>query len=220
MTVKQDRQRAFIALTRSIRLPAIARRIVFLLALLVASATNAQVEVVFTPSEWAYEYNARAYRAIWDDDGQRIVRALEAQTCMPFSESRVSATVAEAVSHSGGPEHPMRLRASYIREIKQSTLVHELGHRHLWQLAERLNDIDGHMTLYLVLDRVWADVWGEAFAEERVRGESDWDEQYADAWGWVRSLGSEERASLWGQLLEMNGFGPCEQVAFEATVRR
>ncbi|NIW24114.1 MAG: hypothetical protein GWN29_05835 [Gammaproteobacteria bacterium] len=108
----------------------------------------------------------------------------------------------------------MRLRASYRRAVKQSTLVHELGHRHLWQLEQRLDDVDGHMTLYLILDRVWADVWGEEFAEERRRGEAEWDEDYEAAWAWAQSLGPEERAALWNRLLRMNGFpGRCEGIA-------
>ena len=219
MIGRRSRCRALIALVGRSRLPINGRVTLLSLALLAASVSHAQVEVVFTPAEWAQEYATRTYRAIWDEYGQRIVRALEARTCMPFSEPSVPATVAEAVSHSGGREHPMRLRASYIREIKESTLVHELGHRHLWQLAERLDDVDGHMTLFLILERVWADVWGEKFAEDRVRSESDWDEEYSDAWGWARSLESEERANLWGRLLEMNGFDRCDQVLSEPTVR-
>ena len=154
--------------------------------------------------------------------------ALETVTCMPFPESSVSATVGDAVSHSGGPEHPMRLRRSYIRKEKESTLVHELGHRHLWQLVERLDEVDGHMTLYLILDRVWADVWGEEFAADRVRGESDWHQSYAEAWAWARSVGPEERARLWNQLLVMNGFDSCRspgpsgsgRPSFEANIDR
>jgi hypothetical protein len=175
-------------------------------AQLVAGAAQAQVEVGFVASSAADEWDTKTYRAIWDEYGERIVAALETRTCMPFPESAVSAMVAEATSNSGGPEHPMRLRASYVRRIKQSTLVHELGHRHLWQLAERLDDVDGHMTLYLFLDHVWADVWGEEFAEERVGDESAWDERYADAWAWALSLGPEARAGLWNELLVMNGF--------------
>jgi hypothetical protein len=175
-------------------------------AQLVAGAAQAQVEVGFVASSAADEWDTKTYRAIWDEYGERIVAALETRTCMPFPESAVSAMVAEATSNSGGPEHPMRLRASYVRRIKQSTLVHELGHRHLWQLAERLDDVDGHMTLYLFLDHVWADVWGEEFAEDRVGDESAWDERYADAWAWARSLGPEARAGLWNELLVMNGF--------------
>ena len=175
-------------------------------ALLAVGAAWAQPDVVFMASSPKDEYEAGVYRAIWDEYGERIVAALEARTCLSFPEARVWAIVEEDNSHSGGPEHPMRLRASYIRTVKQSTLVHELGHRHLWQLEERLDEIDGHMTLFLVLDRVWADVWGEAFASERVQGEAGWDDRYASAWTWARSLEPEERARLWDQLLTMNGF--------------
>lgn len=178
--------------------------------LLVAGSAQAQVEVVFMPRSQADTWDTRTYRAIWEEDGERIIAALERHTCMPFAEPYVSATVAEAVSNSGGPEHAMRLRASYRREVKRSTLVHELGHRHLWQLEERLDDVDTHMTLYLVLDRVWTDVWGEEFAEARMRGETEWDEEYEAAWTWAQSLSSDERSRLWNQLLRMNGFsGRC-----------
>jgi hypothetical protein len=169
-------------------------------------AAQAQVDVRFTPLSPADAWDARTYRAIWREYGERVVAALEHRTCLPFAEPKVAAVVAEAVSNSGGPEHPMRLRASYARDVKQSTLVHELGHRHLWQLAERLDDIDGHMTLFLVLDLIWADVWGEDFAEARVEGESGWDERYADAWTWARGLTQDERAQFWNELLAMNGF--------------
>ncbi len=176
------------------------------IALLVAGGAQAQPEVAFIPYSAAYEYAANAYRAIWEEDGERIVAALESRTCLHFPESSVAATVEDAASHSGGPDRPMRLRASYILNTKKSTLVHELAHRHLWQLVERLDDIDGHMTLYLVLDRVWADVWGEDFANDRVQGESLWDADYAAAWAWARSLSSQERTLLWNRLLVMNGF--------------
>jgi hypothetical protein len=176
--------------------------------LLGAGVAQANVELAFIAFSTADRYDAQVYEAIWDEDGKRIVAALETRTCMPFPESSVSAIVTEAASNSGGPEHPMRLRASYIRNIKRSTLVHELGHRHLWQLAERLDEVDGHRTLYLVLDRVWADVWGEQFAADRVRDESSWHARYdyGAAWTWARSLTQQERARLWNELLAMNGF--------------
>lgn len=181
--------------------------VVAAIALLTAGAAQAQQpEVAFAASSTWYEYAARAYRAIWDEDGERIVAALESRTCLQFPESSVAATVTEAVSHSGGPDHPMRLRSSYRRDTKKSTLVHELGHRHLWQLVERIDGIDGHMTMYLVLDHVWADVWGEEFSNDRVQGESLWDANYAAAWAWARALSSQERTLLWNQLLVMNGF--------------
>ena len=135
-----------------------------LVATLLGAGPAQAVEVEFVALSAADQWDTRTYRAIWAEYGERIVAAFETVTCLPFAESLVPAIVAEDVSHSGGPEHPMQLRASYARAVKQATLVHELGHRHLWQLAERLDGIDGHMTLYLVLDEVWARVWGEAFA--------------------------------------------------------
>ena len=176
--------------------------------LLAAGVARAQVQIDFIPLAAEHERDAKVYAAIWEEYGERIVAALEARTCLPFPESKVAAVVAHATSNSGGPAHPMRLRASYFRDVKQATLVHELGHRHLWQLVERLEEIDGHKTLYLVLDGVWADVWGERFAEERVRGESAWEARYdyAAAWDWARSLTPAERARTWNRLLAMNGF--------------
>lgn len=175
------------------------------LLLVVGQGRTQQVD--FVASTAALEYAVRAYEGIWEQYGSEIVASLEARTCLPFAESRVTAIVADAVSNSGGPEHPMRLRASYAPDIKQSTLVHELGHRHLWQLAERLDEVDGHKTLYLVLDLVWEDVWGRDFAEQRVSGESSWEMSYdyGEAWRWARSLAPAERTRLWGELLALNG---------------
>lgn len=182
---------------------------------LIGAVTGRAQEVTFIASTAAHGYAVRAYEAIWEEYGEKIVAALEARTCLRFSETHVAAIVADATSNSGGPEHPMRLRAGYAPELKQSTLVHELGHRHLWQLAERLDEVDGHMTLYLVLDLVWKDVWGEEFAENRVRGESDWraNYDYASAWSWARTLDAQERARLWRELLALNGFaGSCDSL--------
>jgi hypothetical protein len=181
-------------------------------ALLAVGAAAAQVDLKFLAATAAHEPAARAYRAIWEADGERILAAFEATTCLPFAERHVAAVIDDAVSHSGGPEHPMSLRGSYGQDVKRATLVHELGHRHLWQLTERLEDLDGHETLYLILDRVWAAVWGEEFAAQRVRDESSWlaSYDYAGAWTRVRSLDRDERALLWNRLLALNGFaGGC-----------
>lgn len=184
------------------------------LALLAAGGAGADpVELEVVASSAALGHAARQYQSIWEEFGERIVLAFESRTCLPFAEARVGALIADAGSHSGGPDHPMRLRASYDPEVKRSTLVHELGHRHLWQLVERIDDVDGHRTLYLILDRVWADVWGEAFAEDRIRGESDWlaDYDYAAAWDWARALTPDERLALWNRLLTLNGMpGGCD----------
>jgi hypothetical protein len=193
------------------------RALVPMVAWLAAAAAHAQPTVDFIASTSAHESAARAYRAIWQQDGARIIAALEARTCMRFSETAVAALVGDNVSDSGGPEHPMSLRASYDLDVKRATLVHELGHRHLWQLAERLDSVDGHRTLYLILERVWADVWGDAFATARVRGESSWQASYdyAAAWAWARALTTDQRGVLWNRLLTLNGKPYCYNVYVE-----
>lgn len=182
-----------------------------------AAAAHAQPSVEFIASTAAHERAARTYRSIWEQDGERIVAALEARTCLPFQETSLAAVIDDAVSHSGGPDHPMGLRASYDLDVKRATLVHELGHRHLWQVTERLDDVDGHQTLYLFLDRVWADVWGEEFAAERIHGESSWaaSYDYAAAWDWARKMTLDERSRLWNRLLAMNDRHYCHALIIE-----
>lgn len=181
---------------------------------LAAATAHAQPTVEFLASTAAHEHAARIYRSIWEQDGARIIAALEARTCMRFPEASVAALVGDDVSDSGGPEHPMSLRASYELDVKRATLVHELAHRHLWQLTERLDDVDGHRTLYLILDRVWADVWGEEFAAARIRDEGSWRAgyDYAAAWDWARALTVDQRGILWNRLLAMNGKPYCYAV--------
>ena len=187
---------------------------VLIVAVLAAVKAHAQPVLEFSAATAAHEFAARAYRSIWEQDGARIVAALEARTCMRFPEPSVAALVGDDVSHSGGPEHPMGLRASYDVDVKRATLVHELAHRHLWQLTQRLDDVDGHRTLYLILEDVWADVWGEDFAAERVRGETSWQASYdyAAAWDWARKLTLDQRGILWNRLLAMNGKAYCSTV--------
>ena len=55
-------------------------------ALLVAGAAQAQMQLDFIASSPAYGYAAKAYKAIWEEYGERIVAALEKRTCMPFPE--------------------------------------------------------------------------------------------------------------------------------------
>ncbi len=182
------------------------------------ASAQSEPAVQFIASTAAHEHAARTYRSIWERDGQRIVEALEKWTCLRFPESAVVAVISDDVSHSGGPEHPMGLRASYDVDIKRATLVHELGHRHLWQLIERLDTLDGHRTLYLVLDRVWADVWGDEFAVERIRSESTWraSYDYGAAWTWARDLTVDERGILWNRLLAMNHKPYCSTVYIDS----
>ena len=65
--------------------------VVSVVALLAVGAAQAQPELIFVPANAALPYAVRAYQEIWDEDGERIVAALKARTCLPFSESSVTA---------------------------------------------------------------------------------------------------------------------------------
>ena len=63
-----------------------------------------------------------------------------------------------------------------------------------------------------MLDRIWARVWGEDFAAQRIATESAWlaSYDYGEAWRWAQSLSRAERVRLWNELLARNGFaGGC-----------
>ena len=70
------------------------------------------------------------------------------------------------------------------------------------------------LTLYLILDRVWADVWGQDFAAARIHGESTWTAtyDYASAWEWASKLTVDQRGVLWNRLLTMNDKPYCYAV--------
>ncbi len=181
--------------------------VVLVAALLGARAARA-VEVEFVPLSPADQWDTRTYRAIWDEFGDRIVAAFETVTCLPFVEPHVGAVVANDVSHSGGPEHPMQLRATYARAVKQATLVHELGHRHCGSSRSRSTASTATRPLYLVLDRVWAQRLGRGLRRAThcngVRLARELRLRPGVACGPSRCRAPSAR--LWNELLARNGF--------------
>ena len=72
---------------------------------------------------------------IWNSEGDRIANALRAATGLSLESGPVRAIVCECVSYSGYRETPMQLRASYPEDTKRATLVHELSHRLISDVA-------------------------------------------------------------------------------------
>lgn len=133
------------------------------------------------------------YEALWAEHGDRIVRCLEDLTRLPFPEAELTASVYEGPSGS----HPLRLRASYDRETKLGTLVHELAHR---LTADRVRPIGGdptraaHEVIDLFLFDAWSALFGETFARRQVEVESRRRPVYAEAWRAVLELDPATRA--------------------------
>jgi len=155
----------------------------------------ARLAIEFVPESESFAPATAEYTAIWQEDGDRIVRAMEAQTGLTFEPGPIRAIVFEGVSMSGFRDIPMRMRASYPPATKRATLVHELGHRLLGEVATR--DFEDHPVLFLFLYDVWVELYGREFADAQVEVESArkgiYD--YESAWRTALSMSAEERAA-------------------------
>jgi GrpB-like predicted nucleotidyltransferase (UPF0157 family) len=146
------------------------------------------------------------YQELWAAHGDAIVERLAAATGLRFPEEHVSALIHEGPSRS----HPLTLRASYDRETKLGTLIHELAHR-LIVSARRdrpsvpSSSLDAHELIDLFLFDVWSDLYGEAFARRQVEVESQRRPVYAAAW---RSALAVDRRMRAARLRDLLASGP------------
>jgi hypothetical protein len=148
----------------------------------------------FVPVQPGFAEASADYARIWKSDGPRIAASLEAVSGLRFPEARIEAIVSDARPMTSYDGRLIRLRASYSREYKKATLVHELGHRLALTLPRR-GGLDDHRLLYLFLYDVWTDLYGRDFAdrmvaiERRIPGGYDYDL----AWTWALGQTREER---------------------------
>jgi hypothetical protein len=171
-----------------------------LLSICIAGCAGA-TELDFVAQEAAFSAATEEYTAIWESQGERIVDALETATGLRVEAGPIRAIVCECVSYSGYRETPMRLRASYPSATKRATLVHELSHRLISDVAPE--SVDQHPVIFLFVYDVWVQLWGEELADAQVVVESGrrglYD--YASAWQDALALGTAGRRERWRALL-------------------
>lgn len=138
----------------------------------------------------------KEYEEIWTNDGSRIITALKEVTGRDFEESRVAAVVYSDKSFSGRNKYDaMKLRARYDYDVKQATLVHELGHRLMFDIHNESSE-EEHKFLYLFLFDVWEQLYGLDFAKRMTEVESSRTEMYKSAWEFALSMSKEQRQEL------------------------
>mgnify|MGYP001799005361 CR=1 FL=1 len=152
----------------------------------------------------AFVSAAREYQDIWDTNGRAYINALEAKTGLEMPDKPIEATIFEGVSRS----HPLKLRASYSRDIKAPILIHELGHRLL--IANELGGrrykahkdlhVISHKLLNLFLYDVYVTLFGDAKASEIVAYESNFHPSYRECWQWALELTETERAARFANI--------------------
>jgi hypothetical protein len=164
------------------------------------AATASATELDFVPQEPTFSGAADEYKVIWNSEGDRIANALREATGLSLESGPVRAIVCECVSYSGYRETPMQLRASYPEDTKRATLVHELSHRLISDVAP--GSVDQHQVIFLFVYDVWVQLWGEEFADAQVVVESGrrglYD--YASAWRDALALGAAGRRERWRAL--------------------
>ncbi|MCI0660821.1 MAG: hypothetical protein L0220_07080 [Acidobacteria bacterium] len=171
-----------------------------------AIAKSTEVNLIFSPENEKYLTAVQEYQRIWSEEGEKMIAAMEQVSGLKFVEKEVQVIVFEGPSQSGGPSSPMKMRASYPRDVKQATLIHELGHRMNFQLRNRPNDMDEHRILFLYLYDVWEKLYGKQYADKQVEIESKrkgiYD--YETAWKWALSLSKEERTTKLKEIVQSN----------------
>jgi hypothetical protein len=161
---------------------------------LLAQAPATSLDVRFTASADSFRDATEEYRDIWAKEGPRIVAAMERATGLRFEAGPIEVSVYEGTSYSGEKGgRPMLLRASYPSETKRGTLVHELAHR---LAADVPFKGDHHELIFLFVYDVWADLWGQPFADQQVRieGLRKGVVDYDGIWKRTLAMPAEERA--------------------------
>src|SRR5262249_53487071 len=81
--------------------------------------TARPLQVNFTASADSFRPATEEYRAIWKEEGPRIVATMEKLTGLQFEPGPIEVSVYEGTSFSGDPGgRPMLLRASYPSATK------------------------------------------------------------------------------------------------------
>jgi hypothetical protein len=146
-----------------------------------------------TPGE-RFAAAADDYRQLWQVEGPQIIAAIESVTGLSFPAEPIEVIVRDGPPMTSFDGRTIRLRAGSSPNYRRATFIHELGHR-LALTLPRTEGLDDHRLLYLFLYDVWADLYGQAFAdrmvaiERRIPGGYDYDA----AWTWALSMTREAR---------------------------
>ena len=156
------------------------------------------VSINFVPESDKFVGAAKEYRGIWLKNGEKIIKTIEQVSSLNFLIRQLEATIYEGKSQS----HPLRLRASNSKEIKQTALIHELCH--ILFVDNHLKfELEIHKVLNLILYDTLEDLYGKGLADNNVQAESKLSPEYKEAWEWTLAFNKEERGQKLEELLKI-----------------
>ena len=152
--------------------------------------------ITFTPIAPRFREAADEYRALWEQEGDRIVGALERAAGIPFPPAPIEVLVTDSATMTSLDGRTIRMRPFHGRDFAKATLAHEMGHR-LALALPRTPEMDDHRVLYLFLYDAWTDLYGRDFADRMVEFERSFHSNYDydAAWTWALSMTRAERQS-------------------------
>ncbi len=159
-------------------------------------AVAASPPLTFQPVAPRFTEAADQYRALWDQEGDRIVEALERAAGFSFPSTPIEVLVTDSATMTSLDGRTIRMRPGYGRNFAKATLAHEMGHR-LALALPRTAEIDDHRVLYLFLYDAWTDLYGRDFADRMVEIERGFHTHYDydAAWTWALSMTHAQRQS-------------------------
>ena len=144
------------------------------------------------------------YKHLWSTCGSDVIAALEHTSRLHFAEPELLVLLVNDSSHSGSRNVPaMKLRYNYSKDVKLGTLMHELGHRLLFQLRANHPALTEHQKLYLFLLDAWVHIKGPAFHDVMVSVESQRSERYSSDIKWATRLTETARTALLHSLIDI-----------------
>lgn len=155
------------------------------------------LSINFSSANPLFNQAVTEYQLIWQEDGEKIIQTIEQISGLSFHQQKIQATIYEDMSKS----HPLMLRASYPKDTKKSTLIHELCHILLNDNSIPLKKFDSHQIINLILYDIWVNLYGEDFAHKQMAAESNLVERYKTCWNWALSKTQKERQHLFQELI-------------------
>ena len=152
---------------------------------------------------------ATKYQNIWDNEGERIIKAFNKIAKLDFKEKFINAVIfKKGIPHS----HPLSLTADKSYIDKTTILIHELTHRLIVGNSVKINfsnkdshdakTKDVHKVVNLILYDVWVDLFDKQVANDRVDFEKNLSTPYKEAWDWALSFTKDERAKKFKNLVK------------------
>lgn len=156
-------------------------------------------------AEREYILNKLEYEALWNTYGQKIQRAFENVTGLPFKEKNIEGIVGNFQSNFAGVSLGDAMLFRFSVRHKLGTILHELSHRFLLEYNFQYNGIvdNDHELIDLFLYDVIEEAFGKSAAEERVKYELTFpEEEIPEAWNKILNLPKQQRKSLWTSIIE------------------